>query len=179
MFHDNTLPDFLFFWGHTAKKDVGPFVFSQWFPSPFSLHDLNFATAEHYMMWRKAILFGDRQMQKAILECTDPEQAKAYGRKVQHFSPSIWDVHKIAAVLEGNMAKFTQNPVIKNYLLSTHPKILVEASPYDSIWGIGKRAHPSMCDPRKWKGENLLGFVLMSVRDQLRSQQKLHASTSV
>ena len=168
MFHDHTLPECLFFWGHTNSKDIGPFVFSQWFPSPFSLHDHTFATAEHYMMWRKAVLFGDQPMQQAILNCTDPKQAKAYGRKVQNFSPQRWNIHKIAIVLEGNLAKFTQHPTLKKYILSTHPKILVEASPYDSIWGIGKRADHTMCDPRNWSGENLLGFVLMSVRDQLR-----------
>ena len=53
-------------------------------------------------------------------------------------------------------------------LFSTNNKILVEASPYDTIWGIGQNADAiNSKDPHNWKGENLLGFALMEVRDLL------------
>ena len=73
--------------------------------------------------------------------------------------------------MRANIAKFSQHTDLKDFLLDTRPQILVEASPYDSIWGIGKIAHSSMCDPHNWEGENLLGFVLMEVRERLYSKK--------
>lgn len=56
---------FLFFWGHQPERDggVGAGCLSQWWPVPFTADDMRFATAEHYMMWRKATLFGFALMQ--------------------------------------------------------------------------------------------------------------------
>ena len=68
------------------------------------------------------------------------------------------------------MHKFGQNARLKNYLLSTENKILIEASPYDQIWGIGLgKESPDATQPEKWNGQNLLGFALMEVRDELRN----------
>ena len=72
-------------------------------------------------------------------------------------------------MLNGNWCKFSQNPGLREFLLSTGDSILVEASPYDSIWGIRLSADsPEAQDPMKWRGQNLLGFALMEVRDELR-----------
>jgi ribA/ribD-fused uncharacterized protein len=72
-------------------------------------------------------------------------------------------------VVTGNYQKFSQHPQLKEYLLTTGDRVLVEASPVDAIWGIGVAAtHPDAMQPAKWPGENLLGFALMEVRDQLR-----------
>ena len=72
-------------------------------------------------------------------------------------------------LLNGNFLKFTQNPALREYLLSTGDNILVEASPLDAVWGIrmGKTNEHAQ-DPLKWKGQNLLGFALMEVRDEIR-----------
>ena len=68
-----------------------------------------------------------------------------------------------------NLLKFSQNQNFKDFLLSTGDKILVEASPYDRIWGIGMLETDNRAEnPLLWNGENLLGFALMEVRDQLR-----------
>ena len=162
----------LFFWGHSSSKHEksGPFVLSQWFHSPFRIDDILFPTAEHYMMWSKAKLFLDSSIQNEILQHPSPKIAKACGRKVQHFNQKIWDLHKVAIVLRANLAKFSQNPVLGEFLIHSQSSIIVEASPYDRIWGIGKKADPSMCDPHNWEGENLLGFILMEVRNTLTSK---------
>ena len=72
-------------------------------------------------------------------------------------------------MLLGNWHKFSQNRELREFLLSTGDSVLVEASPYDAIWGIRLAASsPEAQDPMKWRGQNLLGFALMEVRDELR-----------
>ncbi|KAB1231747.1 NADAR family protein [Chryseobacterium viscerum] len=160
---------FLFFWGHTAKDIITKSCFSQWFPGKFEENGIVYKTAEHYMMAGKARLFNDAEMEKEILKAATPNQAKALGRKVKNFDPTIWDKHKYEMVTQGNLLKFSQNQGFKDFLLSTGDKILVEASPYDRIWGIGMLETDTRAqNPLLWNGENLLGFALMEVRDKLR-----------
>ncbi len=117
----------------------------------------------------KAELFGDQEIRKQILACSNPKEIKALGRKVQGFDQEVWDRFKYAIVLNGNWCKFSQNRDLREFLLSTGDSILAEASPYDSIWGIRLSADsPEAQDPMKWRGQNLLGFALMEVRDELR-----------
>ena len=124
---------------------------------------------EQYMMAAKAELFGDSEIQEQILKCSDPKQIKALGRKVRGFDQKVWDKFKYAIVLNGNWCKFSQNRDLREFLLSTGDSVLVEASPYDNIWGIRLAASsPEAQDPMKWRGQNLLGFALMEVRDELR-----------
>jgi len=162
-------PEFLFFWGHRQNgTEVSKSCFSQWYPASFNVGDFSYQSAEHYMMAEKARVFGDEQSRLKIIEATSPNEAKALGRKVRGFSEELWVTHRIDIVLAGNLAKFTQNEELKQFLLSTKGKVLVEASPVDPIWGIGLAAHdPSAATPSQWKGLNLLGFVLMKTRDIL------------
>ncbi len=167
---------YLMFWGHTAKEGhaVGPWVLSQWWYAPFTVDDETFATAEHWMMAGKARLFGDDRRRREILDAADPKTAKALGRKVQGFDDRTWAEHRFELVIAGNLAKFSQHEDLREYLLSTGDLVLVEASPYDRIWGIGLRATaPRAADPRTWQGRNLLGFALMEVRARLADPDRL------
>lgn len=161
--------DVLCFWGHTppAAGGVGPWCLSQWYEAPFALHGLHFPTAEHYMMWSKAELFGDGARAEEALRAPDPRAAKRAGRLVAGFEPARWDAHKRDIVLRGSLAKFGAHPALRAYLLSTAPRVLVEASPHDAVWGVGMRASEAARDPARWRGENLLGFALMAARDAL------------
>ncbi|MBM7418205.1 MULTISPECIES: NADAR family protein [Chryseobacterium] len=161
--------DFLFFWGHTVKEEITKACFSQWFPYEFEENRMSYKTAEHYMMAGKAKLFNDLETLEQILRAETPNQAKSLGRKVKNFDPQLWDEQKYEIVKQGNLLKFSQNEKFKEFLLSTNDKILVEASPYDTIWGIGMlETDPKAENPQQWNGENLLGFALMEVRDELR-----------
>lgn len=121
------------------------------------------------MMAGKAELFGDQEVREQILVCSDPKQIKALGRKVRSFDQKVWNRFKYSIVLNGNWCKFSQNCDLREFLLSTGDSVLVEASPYDNIWGIRLSASsPEAQDPMKWRGQNLLGFALMEVRDELR-----------
>jgi len=162
-------PSFLFFWGHTAKDgSVGKHVLSQWWPAPFTVDGQHYPTAEHYMMAEKARLFGDEAIRAQIIAAPTPAEVKALGRKVRGFDEERWVEHRFEIALRGNIAKFGQNPELKDWLQETAPTVLVEASPVDRIWGIGLAADDKRAsDPEKWRGLNLLGFALMKARTAL------------
>jgi ribA/ribD-fused uncharacterized protein len=161
---------YLFFWGHQPEPDggVGPGCLSQWWPVEFTVDSIRFASAEHYMMWRKARLFGDADTAGRILAAAGPHEAKALGREVRGFDGPTWTAARLDIVVAGNLAKFEQHPDLWTYLRGTGERVLVEASPYDRIWGIGlAAADPRAADPYRWRGLNLLGFALMRVRAAL------------
>ncbi len=162
---------FLLFWGHRAAKDgsITQSCFRQWWPAPFEAGGHRYASAEHWMMAGKARLFGDNDIHRRILEARTAAEAKQLGRQVLHFDALTWDEHKYSIVVEGNAYKFGQHPELKTFLLQTGDRVLVEASPVDPVWGIGLAADDARAtNPLLWKGENLLGFALMDVRDQLK-----------
>lgn len=161
---------FLFFWGHRPSKDGSIYkaCFSQWWLSSFIVDEIEYKTAEHWMMAKKAKLFGDNEMFTQILAANTPAEAKKLGRKVKNYNEAIWLHNRFEIVKEGNLLKFSQNEDLKRFLINTGKQILVEASPVDSIWGIGMASdHLDVNKPNKWQGLNLLGFALMEVRDEL------------
>lgn len=149
-------------------------VFSNWHPSPieyenYDYDDIEFSNSEQMFMWLKAISFDDYESADKILACKTPREAKDLGRIVKNYDDSKWNTLRYDAMLQACLCKFRQNQDMKNDLLATGDRILVEASPYDKIWGIGMAAdHPDIEDESKWKGTNLLGKVLMDVRKQLQ-----------
>ncbi|HRC58076.1 MAG: NADAR family protein [Myxococcales bacterium] len=142
--------------------------FSQWHRCVFTVGAHTYNCAEQYMMHGKALLFGDVAVAEQILKAAHPRTHKALGRKVTPYDEEIWRANRERIVLEGNRAKFTQSPDLLRALLATRRTELVEASPYDKIWGIGLAAtDPRAQDPRKWRGHNLLGKILTSLREEL------------
>ncbi|KAL3869029.1 hypothetical protein ACJMK2_041756 [Sinanodonta woodiana] len=154
-------PEFEFFWLEDSP-------FSQWYQSKFIVDEQIFLTAEQYMMYHKAKLFNDDEAARKILTEVSPRKQKKLGRHVKNFSDETWKRNCIEIVKEGNKFKFLQNKDLLQILFSTYPKTLVEASPYDRVWGIGMAAS----DPRAqtkdtWVGSNLLGYALTDVRNEL------------
>jgi ribA/ribD-fused uncharacterized protein len=167
------LLDYYFFWGHSQRPDgrISKACFSQWYPAPFEFEGEIYPTAEHWMMAEKARLFGDHETCLRILDAPDPRVAKSLGRSVQPFDNDIWKRSAFDIVAAGNLHKFRQNTELRDFLLQTDGKILVEASPDDPIWGIGvTEDDPHARSPMTWRGENLLGFALMNVRDILTAE---------
>lgn len=164
---------YVFFWGDTEQgNEVTKACLSQWYSSIFTVEGTVYKTAEQYMMAQKALLFNDQAIYEEIMAAKHPRQCKALGQKVQHFSQKVWDENKSQIVVEGNIAKFSQNPMLKDFLLRTGERVLVEASPYDKIWGIGMAEdNEKVENPLEWNGQNLLGFALMEVRDRLREEK--------
>lgn len=162
--------DYVYFWGHEPRRDgrVGPSCLSQWWPAEFTVDGLVFPTAEHFMMHRKALLFGDEEIAARVLRARHPNEAKTLGREVRGYDDEVWAANRFDVVVAGNLAKFGQHALLCRYLLGTSDRVLVEASPLDRIWGIGLSADDERAaSPATWLGANLLGFVLMAVREQL------------
>ncbi|GAA4896824.1 hypothetical protein LX16_1302 [Stackebrandtia albiflava] len=164
---------FVHFWGAASGADheVGRRCLSQWSPAEFTTEGHRFPTAEHYMMWRKAVVFGDHATADRVLSASHPGEAKRLGRQVSGFDPREWERVRESVVFAGNHAKFTAHPRMRAYLAATRARVLVEASPVDTVWGIGLSADdPAAADPTRWRGDNLLGFVLMRVRAALAAE---------
>ena len=116
--------------------------------------------------------FGDDDTARAIMNADHPREQKRLGKIVRNFDERTWSSLCREVAKKGNVAKFSQNPVLKEYLLSTGDSQLAEASAYDKKWGIGQSAdNPTALNPDRWTGENLLGRVLMEVRELLRESQ--------
>jgi len=163
---------FLFFWGHQKSKsgELTAACFSQWWASPFVVEAVRYNSTEHWMMAQKALLFNDLEIYQKIIAAKSPAEAKALGRQVRNFDETAWNAQRSEIVVRGNLEKFRQHADLQDFLLQTKERVLVEASPVDSIWGIGLAADDERAaNPRQWNGLNLLGFALMEVRDLLRA----------
>ena len=170
--------DYLFFWGHQHDLDnpekVDRPCLSQWYDnnSSFTILHERYRTAEHWMMTHKARLFDDDEMVDRILVARTAAKARKLGRLVQPYEEKKWMENARDIVVEGNYHKFGQNPKLKDYLLSTGDKVLVESTPLDTLWGIGfNRNHRFVNEPANWNGTNWMGFALMEVRDLLAAKE--------
>jgi ribA/ribD-fused uncharacterized protein len=153
---------FYFFWG-------GPF--SQWAHYPMEIEGVTYNTCEQYMMACKARLFGDEESLQAIMAARAPQMQKRLGRKVKNFDQDAWQAEAREIVYRGNLAKFTQHKGLRELLMSTGSKTIVEASPLDFIWGIGMAENdPRAPFPSEWQGKNWLGECIQRVRTHLQEQ---------
>ena len=146
---------------------------SNWYCSAFTVDEITFSSMEQYMMYKKAILFQDYQTAEKILSTDDVAEIKALGRIVQHFDEEIWREKREKIVHKGVLQKFLQNPELAEKLLETGEQMIAECAVKDKIWGIGL----SMGDEErfcvdKWKGQNLLGQILMQVRAEISVQSQ-------
>ncbi|ELP68327.1 hypothetical protein STRTUCAR8_07914 [Streptomyces turgidiscabies Car8] len=163
---------YLHFWGHRPRPDgrVGPSCLSQWWPSAFSVDGVEYATAEHWMMAAKARLFEDTEAEHRAVTASNPALAKKAGRLVRGFDEAVWERERFGIVVEGSVHKFAAHSDLREFLLGTGRRVLVEASPVDRVWGIGLAADDEAAmDPARWRGPNLLGFALMAARERLRA----------
>lgn len=151
---------------HNPNEENG--YLSNWYPSKFTVNDVDFSSMEQYMMYKKAVCFGDKDMADKILATDDVAEIKAFGRLVANYNESYWNGVRQIVVFEGLTAKFSQNEDLKAKLKATDNSILAECAVKDRIWGIGlSMNNPDMLQIDKWKGQNLLGYALMMVREWL------------
>lgn len=146
-------------------------IFSNWWKSKFVVDGLEFNCVEQYMMWSKAKVFKDEAAMRAILRSSSPADIKKLGRQVHNFDSKKWDSVKFEIVVTGCYNKFSQNDDLKKALIATGESVLVEASPYDRIWGIGLGpSDPRRLNPKNWSGQNLLGKALCEVREKITNE---------
>ena len=161
-----SMESFTFFWD-------GPF--SQWFPSRFRISGVQYNCAEQFMMAEKARYFMDDDALAEIMRANHPREQKLIGRQVSGFETSEWEHQESNGrpycwnvVYRGNVAKYSQNSDLLSKLRATQGTTMVEASPLDTIWGIGlSEDDPRAQERASWLGRNWLGEVLTEVRDFL------------
>jgi len=156
--------DTIYFW-KTGEHPYG--AFSNWAATPFEAEGWKFATAEHYIMWRKATLFGDDHTAHRVLLAATPIEAKAFGRRVRGFDDDVWRMRRDGIAHDALLHKFTSSRQLCDLLLGTGGAVIAEASPVDTVWGIGIDAEAARSGVA-WRGENVLGRALMRVRGVLR-----------
>ena len=151
---------------HNPNEENG--YLSNWYPSKFTVNDVDFSSMEQYMMYKKAVCFGDKDMADKILATDDVAEIKAFGRLVANYNESYWNGVRQIVVFEGLTAKFSQNEDLKAKLKATDNSILAECAVKDRIWGIGLTMNnPDRLQIDIWKGQNLLGYALMMVSERL------------
>ncbi|CZR63957.1 uncharacterized protein PAC_13854, partial [Phialocephala subalpina] len=159
----------IFLWIRSPRPKA---CFQQWFPSHFEDKDVevspSFRTSEHYMIYRKAFLFGDEGVANKIMAAQTPGEAKTLGRQAGPFNQAKWDSSCDDIIERGNYIQFGQNPKLKEILLNTGDKVIVEASPSDRIWGISFDTERAERNEADW-GTNKLGDASMRVRGKLSS----------
>ena len=145
--------------------------FSNWWPCEITYDNRTFCSSEQVFMYMKAKLFKDDIVAEKILQTTNQKTIKALGREVKNFDQLIWDNFKYSLMYNANELKFSQNPDLKMLLLSTGNEQICEASPLDRIWGIGlSTATLDYRDPTKWRGQNVLGQVLINLREAYKER---------
>ena len=152
---------------------------SQWWYSPFEIDGVIYNCAEQWMMAKKADIFGDTIILERIMAATGPytdrrewieypREQKKLGRQVKGFNSQIWNAVARPIVLQGSLAKFSQSPALLAALMHSDGYTLVEASPFDVVWGIGMDdKSPEAFNPSQWQGTNWLGEVLTLTRQYL------------
>jgi ribA/ribD-fused uncharacterized protein len=157
-----TTAEFVFFWSGWP---------SQWAKCRFEINGVTYNCCEQFMMAEKARVFDDADAAQAILAAKSPRDQKALGRTIRGFRERTWNAVCRGIVYCGNLAKFSQDAQLRELLLGTGHRTIVEASPKDPIWGIGlSQDDPQVENPSQWQGTNWLGVALMQVRDELRRQ---------
>lgn len=153
---------------HDHKADYG--FLSNWYLSDFGLDGIAYSSMEQFMMFQKARYFNDTDIAAKILQTSNVSLIKKLGREVSNYDESYWNGIRQIVVYRGLLAKFSQNAALKQMLLSTGESLLVECAVKDHIWGNGlSMTDPNRFDTTQWQGENLLGYTLMMVREELRS----------
>ncbi|MDD6333923.1 MAG: NADAR family protein [Clostridia bacterium] len=151
---------------HNPNEENG--YLSNWYLSRFTADGIEFSSMEQYMMYNKAIVFNDINVANQILKTTDVAVIKQFGRTVANYDDNYWNGIRQIVVYDGLIQKFSQNSELKRMLADTGNSILAECAVRDRIWGIGLSMEDAdRFDRTKWKGQNLLGYALMQVRNKI------------
>ena len=151
---------------HNPEEENG--YLSNWYLTNFVVDNIKFSSMEQFMMYKKAVCFSDREIAESILKTSDVAKIKELGRKVSGYQENIWNGVRQIIVYKGLIEKFSQNAMLKEQLKETKDSVLAECAVKDRIWGIGLSMNdPKRMDINQWKGQNLLGYALMMVREKL------------
>jgi ribA/ribD-fused uncharacterized protein len=139
---------------------------SNWYDSEFTIKNITYSCIEQYMMHQKALIFGDSDIADKVMNESRAFAQKELGRCVNNYNDEIWRIIRYQIVKEGVIEKFKQNKDLEDYLKSLKGYTIVEASPYDIVWGIGFEEDEALDNIENW-GQNLLGKILTELANNL------------
>lgn len=149
---------------------VTPFLYEKKSDDMFGVRgeSVFFQCSEQGYMYEKCLFFNRFGMAKNCIDVTDPRDVKRIGRSIPNFNDERWNEVSFDKMYDVLMCKFSNNKEAKEELINSGNKILVEASPYDKIWGCGIGVDDDdVLQEENWTGENRLGEVLMKVREDI------------
>ncbi|WP_242829343.1 NADAR family protein [Butyrivibrio sp. WCD3002] len=173
------------FWHDTASSDNS--ILSSWHAGkPIMINGRKYVTAEQYMISEQALLFGDYDSYKIIMDEADPQKCKKAGRSIQNYDENTWRAAFKEIIFRGFYMRALCDEEFAKALLATGEDVLIEASPFDDVYGAGMKESELVTPegelktlPQEWRAyksekqsENVLGFVLMGVRDCIRKLQE-------
>ena len=147
---------------------TGATPLSNFYKSNFQINNRTYSSVEQYFQYCKAVFAEDKEAAKKILDATFPAKCKYFGKSVR-VNQDQWLAEAKTVMLKACTAKFEQDLYARQYLKDTGNYVLAEAS-LDPDWGIGKRLHDKDISKKdSWTGQNLLGLILMQIRDNINS----------
>ena len=154
------------------QTDLEYACLSNFYHSTFEYAGTHFNAAEQFIMYHKVLLFNRFDLAEMIIDQKDPHECKKIARRpFPEFNSALWDKTCITIVKRALTAKFIQNPDMLEVLLSTGDALLFGLDTHDNKWSIGIEPNgKDEYDVSKWKGSNLLGRVMMIVREELRNE---------
>jgi len=160
MYRNLSNDEFLFFFGA-----VHPF--SNWNQeASFKLRGIEFSCGEQAMMAWKAKFFNDHVTFEKIMQATHPNEQKSLGRGVTPYNDATWDAARDRMMFIICVERARQIKAVDLALQLSREKEIVEASPYDKIWGVGLGDYDDrILDRRNWRGQNRLGKAWMLARE--------------
>ena len=142
--------------------------FSNFHEARFTCEGEDFHCSEQYIQWKKAIFFNDTIVERRILNSTDALDSKEIARDIKNFDKEKWNENAEELCYEGIKQKYEQNPHLKEALIDTGCKTLVESC-FDNIWGTGLPLSDQNClTESKWKSKGILGRILMKIRESMQ-----------
>jgi len=157
---------------HGSDESKGEYRnFSNGSQHPIDMDGEKFATVEHYFQAMKAKEFKDDEIYNKVLKTKTPKAAKAIGKKVKNFIQEVWDAKRDEIMEKAVRAKFVQHPELRKELMATGDKLIGEADPRNTYWGIGTSMDLEKAkSPSKWRGQNKMGKILMALRNTFNSE---------
>ena len=135
-----------------------------------------FSSVEQLVTFQKCQHFNDNMMAEEVLLETDPKEIRHIGSNIEGYDHETWkEIHE-EVLMEGLRAKFSSNKEAQEYLVSTGDKVIGEGSS-NLIFGIGIHiSDEKVLSVENWTGANILGKLLMEIREQIKQHRALQQS---
>ena len=137
--------------------------FSNFHETSFTFQGLDYHSSEQMIQHLKATYFGDEDTVTKIMEAPTPLECKKLAREIDNYNQHGWNSIAKEMCESGIKLKFDQNPTLKQTLMKTKGKTIVECST-DELWGTGVLINdPQALKQNRWINQGILGEMLEDI----------------